>query len=67
MNPDHLKSRERTFGLTVEKARRKCSATGERDVNGGGEGKGGGESKGGREELRIPCTDGSHASQSLSS
>lgn len=26
MNPDHLKSRKRTFGLTVEKERRKGSA-----------------------------------------
>lgn len=25
VNPDHLKSTKRTFGLTVEKARRKCS------------------------------------------
>lgn len=53
MNPDHLKSRKRTFGLTVEKARRKCN-TGERDVNGGGEGKGRRESKDGREKTQDP-------------
>lgn len=67
VNPDHHKSRKRTFGLTVEK--------GKKEVQHGGEGRewwrGGKreEEKARMEEkkLRIPCTDGSHASQSLSS
>lgn len=66
MNPDHLESRMRTLGGPWRR-REESALLGEGSELRSGEGSGRKKKEGRREALRIPCIDGSHTSQSLSS